>query len=1057
MPGQFPAVIELSDIQNGYGFIINGAPSDGLGKTLYNIDINGDGVNDLLIRSSHSAYIVFANSTINNFNISNLNGRNGFAIPFGSLGIGVVNNIGDINGDGIDDLIFGSSSCTPVIGRTYAGCSYVLFGSPSIGRNGVVQLAAVNGTNGFKIYGAATNDMAGPGYTGMSIDVNNDGYIDILMNAQGNNVRLNYRGYAIFGGPDIGKSGILDLATINGTNGFVVDGVGSLNGICDINADGYDDILTFGYNSPSCIVFGNPHINKSILNCSYLNGQNGFSLYAGAGDRLACGDINDDGRNDLIIGQPAIIVNGLSTGVISVIFGNPHIDPAVGIFRNTLVSLNGSNGFYIHVNHKSNWLGGSVSVGDVDGDGIDDIIGADLYDSPENRTGAGSTYVIFGKPSVWSSILELGTLNGTNGFAVYGAAPNGASGTSVSAVDMNLDGLEDIIIGANGVKPLNTTSDGRVYVVWGAYNIAPPHLIHNQLTIQEKGTTILSSQNLNATDMTYPLATLIFAVNNVQHGYFQLASTPGKSISSFTQSQVWANQVVFVQDGSVYAPSYEMRVGNGFTWSAWAAANITYISVDNPPVLLSNYLYAEQGRSRVLKPSDWQTTDIDPGTNISALTYLVSNVRHGKFNTVQNPQIAITQFTQGQVDADQIEFTQDGTRNPPTYDIAVSDGVLTISPQPGNITFDSAPIFLTNQLNIAPGQTIRLDFTELLVTDDFTPPGQLLITVDEVTHGYFSSIQTIGSSLPNFTQQQVTAGSISFVHDGSDQAPAYSLTAIDSVGLSTGLQAAKITFNIPGSAVSTNTVRNAIIGAVISGVVGFGFFACQLWIKHKAESYLERATEEKEGIGKEQAEFYKNVLRPMAKRILGRLKLSGLFGYVSDDTLKDALSAITILVHELQKQGIEVDLTKLTPIERTRLLDAVARKTRQILVPETKCCSPTWFSRLFCPEVTSVQMEEQAQNIAKAVKLALENSTLLIPSPSLDFKEGAQQPSVELQPVAADPALDQSTDVEINRISDELAVSQHSRSKNRNSFLVSTSEQQSSTGVSENLENTNSF
>lgn len=70
--------------------------------------------------------------------------------------------------------------------------------------------------------------------------------------------------------------------------------------------------------------------------------------------------------------------------------------------------------------------------------------------------------------------------------------------------------------------------------------------------------------------------------------------------------------------------------------------------------------------------------------------------------------------------------------------------------------------------------------------------------------------------------------------------------------------------------------------------------------------------------------------------------------------------------------------------------------------------------------------------------------------------------------MAADTALDQSTDVEINRISDELAASlkvRHTQdldvpdslSKNRNSFLVGTSEQQSSTGVSENLENTKDF
>ena len=132
--------------------------------------------------------------------------------------------------------------------------------------------------------------------------------------------------------------------------------------------------------------------------------------------------------------------------------------------------------------------------------------------------------------------------------------------------------------------------------------------------------------------------------------------------------------------------------------------------------------------------------------------------------------------------------------------------------------------------------------------------------------------------------------------------------------------------------------------------------------------------EEKDGVGKEQAEYYKNVLRPMAKKILSRIKLTGFLNYISENTLKDALSAVTILVHELEKQGVEVDLSKLRPIERNRLLDTVARKTRQILVPEVSCCSTARFARLFCPEVTPMHIEENAAVIAQAVKAALDSS-----------------------------------------------------------------------------------
>ena len=89
-----------------------------------------------------------------------------------------------------------------------------------------------------------------------------------------------------------------------------------------------------------------------------------------------------------------------------------------------------------------------------------------------------------------------------------------------------------------------------------------------------------------------------------------------------------------------------------------------------------------------------------------------------------------------------------------------------------------------------------------------------------------------------------------------------------------------------------NTVRNAIIGAAISGAIGLGFFAFQLWVKHKAHQRLERATAEGEGVGKQQAEFHKNVIRPIAKSILARIQIAGFMGYVSDKTMHDAISAI---------------------------------------------------------------------------------------------------------------------------------------------------------------------
>src|ERR671916_5185 len=96
------------------------------------------------------------------FNLSTLNGSNGFAIN----GIAAydfsgrsVSSAGDINGDGFDDLIIGAITADPNC-ISYAGQSYVVFGSNS-GVGASFNLSTLNGSNGFAINGIAASDLSG--------------------------------------------------------------------------------------------------------------------------------------------------------------------------------------------------------------------------------------------------------------------------------------------------------------------------------------------------------------------------------------------------------------------------------------------------------------------------------------------------------------------------------------------------------------------------------------------------------------------------------------------------------------------------------------------------------------------------------------------------------------------------------------------------------------------------------------------------------------------------------------------------------------------------------
>src|SRR5215468_2970183 len=138
----------------------------------------------------------------------------------------------------------------------------------------------------------------------------------------------------------------------------------------------------------------------------------------------------------------------------------------------------GNGGFVIHGQDAGDHSGYSVSsAGDVNGDGFDDvIIGALDGGGPGNtRAGAGDSYVVFGKASGFAAEVDLGAVAaGNGGFVLHGQDPADKSGISVSSAgDVNGDGFDDLIIGANfGDGPGNTRSyAGDSYVLFGSGTI----------------------------------------------------------------------------------------------------------------------------------------------------------------------------------------------------------------------------------------------------------------------------------------------------------------------------------------------------------------------------------------------------------------------------------------------------------------------------------------------------------------------------------------------------------------------------------------------------------
>jgi len=478
--------------EEGLGITFSGLQTgDLVGRSLSEAgDINGDGIDDILIgakgadyngTSSGAAYVIFGSSTPLpfNFDLNSLNGENGFSIrgasSFDELATSV-SALGDINGDGLDDIALSTSK----IGRT--GEVYIIYGSRSRFQP-IFNVTTLNGQNGFTIEGKDQVDG-----TNMQVsqagDINGDGFNDILVSAPfaSENAFASGEAYLIFGQRNFLTR--FNLANLNGTNGFQIPGTtkaeqlgAAIGGGVDINGDGLADLFLGapGKDDPIIgdeagvvyVIFGTTTAFPITFNLTDLTGDNGFQIkggiaYGRIGNAIkGINDMNGDGRNELAIGARDVINNDRLTGACYFIFGNNAFRSSVNV-----AELNGNDGFTLYGQSSAEQLGTSVAnIGDINGDDLGDVvIGA--YGDSEKGFLSGSTYVIFGQSNN-AAIKYSSDLDGTNGFELTGKDQNDLSGYAVSSAgDINNDGIADVLLGAWGATP-NGPYSGEAYVLYG--------------------------------------------------------------------------------------------------------------------------------------------------------------------------------------------------------------------------------------------------------------------------------------------------------------------------------------------------------------------------------------------------------------------------------------------------------------------------------------------------------------------------------------------------------------------------------------------------------------
>lgn len=563
---------------SGFTQLTGTTAADNTGRSTAFGDINGDGYDDLVIGAFRQlgdapgkVYIVYGQAAALSSELLSASGVVTLTGASNGDQTGIAVAVGDLNGDGFDDVAIGSNKDDS--SSTDAGAVYVIYG-----KTAAISSQTLSASVGARLTGEVAGDSAGISLA--IVDVNADGFKDLIIGATKNDdAGSNAGAVYVTPGSATSLSGSSSLGPTREYSGKAAgDQLGGSVAGGDIDGNGTNDIIAGAPINGDGGVGAGAAFVVYMTSADTLNGTTvsiaaaaelgGEAAGDAAGTNVAAGDVNGDGYDDVLV---SAITNG-SSGVSA---GSVHVIPGKSTqYTTTVTSVVASGTTEYDGETGGDGAGYGLASADLNNDGYAEI----LIGSIANNTSTGATYIVNG-----AATLTGGNLTTAANTEYDGLDTSDSAGRWISTGDFNGDGFPEIAISAPPY--LSGAGTGAVYLGYLSIDadsdgvLGTAGILYTGTDCSDSDATVYVNQtfygDIDGDTLGDPAVTTSVCSSTAPTGYTDNANDTNDGISNFGV-EIKGDDI----DNNENGETDEVNTGSHPYYSTLSAADSTSASTD---------------------------------------------------------------------------------------------------------------------------------------------------------------------------------------------------------------------------------------------------------------------------------------------------------------------------------------------------------------------------------------------------------------------------------------------------------------------------------------------